>query len=318
MKLDTISRGTGFDVAVCPCGECRLKLQEASAGSAPGGALVPVRCYDELYLRGNRISLRHAPLMRVGNLFGDVDVDHDGIRFTPFNIDTSGPHERSGPISLLSACLSDRFIGTLENAQKVNGVDAIFVSVGRTKDDMRVRMGFDPSRGYLPVYMSDRDKASGKRHHVAYMTEAKAVAHDRWFPMRHVKVLQPDSAPPFLTYILTVTALDVDKPIPDSMFELSIVKDSQVNVGDQIAWTQITEERTVTPADFPGLYAECIEVGNRYRERRGLGAITLASGEERESQSWISSWVLVGVASVVGVGAALLVRSLSKSRRRAA
>ncbi|MEQ8853229.1 hypothetical protein [Gimesia sp.] len=232
---------------------------------------IPIPCADNLYLRNKSYLLSYGPLTLAANLFGPSDPRTSGVRITPFNPDIMGTEERSSPDRFLRACLSGRFVGHFDGTEKINGVDVLAVTIGeRPGPDGKLvghKYGFDPDRGHLPVYISDRSPQSGKLLYEAYITEAREFSGERWFPTRVVLILAPESEPPYQLKELKVSKLDVDLKPSIDRFNLELASGTQVNVIGRTEWTFLKEDESFTVNDLPALHQRCIAYGQAFLER---------------------------------------------------
>lgn len=237
-----------------------LKKNESGAKTtAPTSVSIP--CADRIFLRSDAYSLRYGPTNLSANLFSKTDRDPEGIRVTPFNPDCLGPDEYSSPARYMEEALNSRMKAKFGGTEKINGIEALVASFA---DGDRQKFGFDPKRGYLMVYASDTDLSSGKRYYEVNVLEARECSGGRWFPMRLVTILNPDSAGPYDVRELKVTRLDVDtKPSADK-FRVTLPEGVQVSVIGRMEWMNITEPKSVTPQDLPGLQVRAKEVGDSY------------------------------------------------------
>jgi len=198
------------------------------------------------------------------NLFTKEDRDPEGIRVSPFNVDCFGPDEDSSPGRFLRDALNGRFTAKFGGTERINGIEALVVVV-----DEGLKYGFDPKRGYLIVYASDKAPSSGRRYYEVDVLEARECSARRWFPTRVVRISQPDTAGPYKVSELKVTKLDVDSRPAADEFRLQLAKDAQVSVIGRMEWVNLKQTKTVTTKDLPALLENMKRVGDEYLAREG-------------------------------------------------
>jgi len=235
-------------------------------------------CDDRLYLRSEGYSLRYGPLIQAANIFTTFDTDGEGIRITPFNIDVHGSDEYANPgrnlRDALSGNLDYRYIGV----ESFNGISGVFVELGNNLT--RKKIGFDPAKGYLPVYGSQTNGKTGQVEFEIFVIKSQECSGGRWFPMEIVKIERPKGEPPFRTEWITVTSLDVDHEPPESNFQIELQNGTQVNVPGRFEWTTLKADETFKSSDLASLNQRCIDHGIFLKKRKAdaLASLNLKSG----------------------------------------
>lgn len=289
------------------------RLRKSEKGAETKFAL-PVNCMDRLILRSDAYSLKYGPFVHAANLFSKTDQDGEGIRYTPFNIDILGPDESSNPGRYLRDCLNGRFQGRFLGTPQINGVDVLVVTVGGTPgptgEPVGPKFGFDPKRGYLPVYISDTSPESGKRWYEAHITEARQCTNDRWFPTRVVKIISPDTGAPYEVEQITVLDLDVDSEPSADRFQLELAAGTQVNVIERTEWTNLRHAETFRPEDLAALHERCIRTAKGYQERRAKAMAAVTGGSSR-----LRTVLIVGNVGILAAVACVLLLRRRKSLR---
>lgn len=283
------------EAAVTKAMEKRLEEEakkRRGARSDRAGISVPLECADHLYLTSrDSYSMSYGPLLSGANIFPKGVEDGWGIRITPFSMDAMGPNESANPARYLKDCLDGRFVGRYLGTQQVNGVAVMMAAVGTSKEIMAETFGFDPARGFLPVYFSRRDPKTGKRHSEVHVTNAKRCSQNRWFPMRSVVVNDPDSKAPFKVEEIAVTHLDVDAEPARERFFLDLPAGAQVNVPGEPAWRNLRKPERVNARDIARVYNECVEAGKAYAAKVG----NAEAGKGRARSFTGISWTALGL-----------------------
>ena len=243
-------------------------FRRMEAHTPADGPSIAVPCSDLFYLRSNEYSLRYSPMNLSANLFGVGDADAGGIRVTPFNIDVMGADEYSNPARYLRDCLDGRFQGHFEGSERIGEADVLVVSIEERAGPDGTMVGhkyaLDPNRGYLPVRISDTSPRSGKRFYSVHLLQAQEFSGDRWFPTDVVKVISPDTDPPFDVDRIQVEQLDVDRNVNADEFTLPLASETQVNVLRRMEWTYVTDSEAVHIDDLPALHERCVANGAAY------------------------------------------------------
>ena len=229
-------------------------------------ATLNIDCADIYYLQKHGgYSLNFSPINITSNIFTADDQDGFGIRYTPFAMDVMGSNEFSNPHRYLMDYLRGRWEGRFVGTERaVSGQDIVVCEVA---NNFRVRLGFDPARGYMLASMSDRDPTDGLRMYIAHVLDAKKCSNGAWFPMRTVKVYNPDSGPPYHTEIIKVISLNTDEPVPVDRFSLDLPKDTQVNRVGHPEWIHLSESEHITSDGLPELHQRCKDFGTAYMAR---------------------------------------------------
>jgi len=258
-----------------------------TAGPKGGTNEVKIECADMLGLvNHDSFSMSYAPILVGANLYPREDAKHALISLTPFNIDIMGTNERVNPAFLLRECLSGKLVGRFLGTERINDVPVMVARVETGEKGVLTKFGFDPVRGYLPVYISDHNEKTGKMNYEAFVTDAKKCSNARWFPMRTVLVSSPDSKPPLNVQEVKVVKLDVDNEPALDRFCLELPKGVQVSVPGRPAWCTLTKTERIAAADLASLYARCVAHGEEYVAKGGKIGVPAHPTASTQGRSW--------------------------------
>lgn len=203
------------------------------------------------------------------SFYGPNSHDGMGIRYHPFNTDIIGPHEYSNPQRYVEGCLTGRLTGQYDGLEFIGGVELEVVSIGLPGAVGKARMGFDPRRGHLLIYMEDSDPDTGRRRYAAYVTETQACPGGRWIPTRRINFHDPDADGPHRTEVLIVGQLNVDDAPPDEVFAMTLPAGMQVDLGrSDLERMPIKGERTVAATELPAMYDEFVKRGEELKRQK--------------------------------------------------
>lgn len=259
---------------------------------------VPNALYDrECYLMSGGFVLRAGPDSRFATFFHFAQNESDGlgIRFHAFNIDTIGPNEVSNPVRALRDCVKGRFQGRYDGVQTINGHDLEVVRIGLPGTELRETCGFDPRRGHLLAFKSDKNPQTSELAYAAYVIEARESSSGHWFPTRLINVHHPESLGPYRTDVLSVTALNIDNPPADADFQMTVPAGTEVQLqGTPYFPWRLSHDIEVSSIDLPTIHAEFVKEGKKRERQR---AVRHFFGGLRNAMSlpWSGrTWLLVG------------------------
>jgi hypothetical protein len=250
--------------------------KSGAAGSSKGPSVLAIPCKDELLLRNRNSSygLSYSELIECATLTPKGVRDEGGIRGTPFDMEVMAADEYSNPHRNLQDCISGRFDGKYVGKENVKGRNLEVVSLAHKGKQERMRFGFDPERGYLPVYISDRAPEDGYTlTYEAFITDARKCSGGRWFPTRCVVVyLRHSKVDGEIRVVeIKVTQLDVDNPPAHDRFDITIPAGFQVSVPSlDNQWLHVSTAITVGPGSLAQLHAMCADHGKTYLEKRKI------------------------------------------------
>jgi hypothetical protein len=280
----------------------RRDTKREAGESRPGE--FSIDCANRLFLRGRGFSLRYGPLFRVANIFTPTDVDQEGIRLTPFNIDVHGADEYASPGTNLRDCVNGRLSFKFLGLKSLNGVQGLAIELGN--ESILKTIFFDSARGFLPVYYSQSNRGAPSSSFEYYITDASECSEGRWFPTRIVK-FESLNSPHLQCEEVVVTSLDVDRPPDVSLFRLDIAGGTQVNVIGRHEWVTFKNSETVYSDELSDLYERCVSHGLEMRRRSDKAGVALAANRVKLDRPFDSRTGLVVVVNVVVLVSLILI-----------
>jgi hypothetical protein len=198
-------------------------------GGAEKLSNLAVPCLHSDYLSNGRYKLNVASI-GCADFYeeGKGDQPRGSKLVTPMNLGFLHPPDDLA--SLLGDAISGKQYGRLEGTQVIDGHKVLVFSVGKSRDEIRMRMFLDPARGFLPLRIDSYLPGTDVRHQSSAITDAKQCSGNRWFPMRGVVVLNANQEGKVDLYIriTTVLSLDADTAPADEDFVTVIESGCQV------------------------------------------------------------------------------------------
>jgi hypothetical protein len=147
-----------------------------------------------------------------------------------------------------------------DGARDWEGIKTLVFATGDAPDKFKETHFLDPNRGFLPVHRHLKyTLPHGTIDSRNYVTEIRRCSQDRWFPTRSVRIIGPsDGKTPLQVHEYRVTELDVDRPPPESAFDLVLPKGYQISDASRRDWL------ATVPADDRVPIRNLDQVSERY------------------------------------------------------
>ena len=251
------------------------KFQQGSKG--PQKELEEVRCMSWVVVDANGYSLRYSVSGHSANLHVPNGERDDGVRISPFDLDTMGSNGVSHPARYINSALEGRFRYKYLGALDTSMTD---LTVEVTGERNQLHFSFDPAQSYLLSRVICTNRDSMNLLYEMRVLKAKKCPMERWIPVHAVKVVYPINEQPMRVYEMKVLDLDTEYKSQPSDWEIEIQSNEQISVSGEVQWTRTPKDHSerFDPDSFPDLHKRCIARGNEYVERRNLS--TEASGHQ--------------------------------------
>lgn len=203
--------------------DAALRENAARSVQADGSTVVVVPIASEDYLTDGRRQFRHSS--GLANLFGVGSSDHR-LSTNPFSMGVMGEGESRTPAALIQQKLNEPNPCRLRGRESVLGYGALVVEIPSRDGTQVLTYYLDPERGYLPIRKDAETR--GQVESRTMITEARDCGDDRWFPMRSVRITNPEGEPPYYVQLIDVLELDVESVPDEDLFAVELPAGTRV------------------------------------------------------------------------------------------